>query len=97
MKRTWLITAGALVLASVSSAANSEAGANHDYMQEVHQFCTGLIASGALPNLNYGECVSYNVVSIDGAKAHVCDELLETGVLEDYFDDFSDCVRNIEL
>ena len=100
MRRLGLMMAGVLAFAQMSSVANAEPSANHDYLQLVHEFCTDVIASGELPGLSFGECVSFNVVSEQGFTPHFCDALREGagGTLEDYgFDSYADCVRNLEL
>ena len=65
--------------------------------QELKEYCIGLIESGNFGPLNLGECMSYNeTMGRDGFAAHLCDALLELGLLEDFgFTSYSDCIRNI--
>lgn len=103
MKRISLMMATVLPLASICSAANAQAGspgANREYVQAVQAFCRNIVGSPSFPTLNWGECMSFNVVSEEGFIAHFCDGLREGGLgtLEDFgFADYSDCVRNLEL
>lgn len=67
-------------------------GANADTIN----FCNEVIASGEFPELNFGECMSFNNTSINGFVSHICDEMRETGTLEDNgFSSYSDCIRNL--
>ena len=65
--------------------------------QELREYCYALIDSGNFGPLNLGECMSYNeTMGRAGFAAHLCDALLELGLLEDFgFTSFSDCVRNV--
>ena len=91
-----------LLLAATATAGNAEGnpGANRDYIQAVQAFCSSIVGTGAFETLNFGECMSFNVVSLEGFRTHFCDALREgaLGTLEDYgFDSYSDCVQNLEL
>ena len=101
MKRIWLIAAAALVLAPMTSAAQAQAGspgANRDNIQAVQEFCSSIVGVGQFADLNWGECMSFNVVSEEGIRAHICDGLREGGLgtLEEFgFDSYADCVQNL--
>ena len=66
--------------------------------KEVQSFCRELVASGDLPWLSMGECVSLNN-STDTEKggfvAHRCDNWRDTDELELVgFTSYADCIRN---
>ena len=60
---------------------------------EVLEFCYNLIASGLFPDLNLGECVSFNIVPEKGFEPHFCDFLRETDQLGDMT--YAECVRSL--
>jgi hypothetical protein len=60
---------------------------------ELLEFCYDLIASGDFPDLNLGECMSFNIVPEQGFAAHFCDFLRETDQLGDVT--YAECVRNL--
>lgn len=98
MKLAGIVSAAALVCASTSSPSIAEPSANHDYIQAVQEFCSTIVGVGQFATLSWGECMSFNVVSEQGFRAHFCDALREGGLgtLEDYgFDSYSDCIRNL--
>lgn len=101
MKCIKFLVATALFMAATAAPiapAAADQTSNNGANAELHEFCTGLVASGIFPDLNYGECMSYNRTSLSGLRAHVCDQLRETGELDDYgFSSYSECVRNIEF
>ena len=72
----------ALAQATPSQGANAE----------LLEFCYDLIASGLFPDLNLGECVSFNIVPDKGFGPHFCDYLRETDQLGDM--SYSECVRS---
>jgi hypothetical protein len=103
MKRIGPITAAALLLAPMSSAAGAQQGSpgeNRNYVHQVQDFCTEIVGSDDFPGLNWGECMSFNVVSEDGFRTAFCKALREgqDGGLESWgFEDFDDCVQNLEF
>jgi hypothetical protein len=104
MKYVGLITASALLLASISSAASSKAGspsADQQSLQGVQEFCSTIVGSADFPLLNWGECISFNVVSERGFRIAFCKAVREGAdgmTFEDLgFADFADCVVNLEI
>jgi hypothetical protein len=102
MKRIGLIAGATLLVASVPSAASAEGGspgANRDYIEEVQQLCSEIVGSQEFPLLNWGECMSFNVVSEQGFRTAFCKALregAEGNTLESFgFEDFDDCIRNL--
>lgn len=75
-----------------SSTASAQDGSPPETRQR-QEFCYALIASGLFPDLNLGECMSFNSVSDQGFIAHVCDQLRETGELGDMT--YAQCVRSL--
>ena len=66
--------------------------------REIQEFCRDLVASGDVPWLSMGECVSLNN-STDTEKggfiAHRCDNWRDTDELELVgFSSYADCIRN---
>lgn len=100
MKAVRLLTMAAIgaacLLSPVAPAVAAPSGSNNQGANaELLDFCYGLIASGIFPSLTLGECMSYNLSSDAGFKAHFCDFLRETGAFGDYgYTSYSDCVRN---
>jgi len=102
MKVIRALTVASILLAATAPGANAEGdpGATRDYIQAVQAFCSTIVGTGAFETLNWGECMSFNVVSEDGFITHFCDALREGGLgtLDDYgFDSYNDCVQNLEF
>ena len=96
MKSIRIIAGLALVAASISTAPIAVAKDEGPKGQELKEYCQGLIESGNFGPLNLGECMSYNeTMDRAGFAAHLCDALLELGLLEDFgFTSSSDCIVN---
>lgn len=58
------------------------------------EFCVYLMSLDAFAGMNLGECMSFNSVADPGFAPHGCDALREFGILYDYYDSYSDCVRS---
>ena len=103
MKPLFLLAAASLVLGTMPSTANAQAGspgANREYIQLVQSFCSTIVGSAEYPLLNWGECMSFNVVSAEGFIAKFCGALREgaEGGYEAFgFEDYDDCIRNLEF
>ena len=103
MKPLFLVAAASLVLGTMPSAANAQAGspgANREYIELVQSFCSTIVGSAGFPGLNWGECLSFNVVSAQGFISIFCDSLREGahGGYEAFgFEDYDDCIRNLEF
>ena len=90
-----LITAVLLATSPTEALATSATSSAQPANQQVQNYCYALIASGAYPTLNLGECVSFNVTSEQGFVTKFCDFVRETANYSDYgFTSYSDCVRN---
>jgi len=94
-----LFSAAALIVASLISATPAVAApGNGGGASEIKSFCRDLVASGDVPWLSMGECVSLNI-STDTEKggfvAHRCDNWRDAGELELVgFSSYADCIRN---
>jgi hypothetical protein len=94
-----LLSAMAMITAPLASAAPALAKpGNAGGAKEIQQFCRELVASGDVPWLSMGECVSLNL-STDtekgGFTAHRCDNWRDSGELELVgFSSYSDCIHN---
>ena len=87
------LTAPALARPAAPPPASNNQGAN----AELLQFCADLIDSGTYPALVLGECMSFNITSYQGFKAHLCDYIRSNDLWEDFgVTSYSDCVRNVE-
>ncbi len=99
MKLIDALVAAAIVLsAGVAPTSSAIAGqtTNNGANAGLLQFCQELIASGLYPTASLGECMSFNLTSDSGFKAHFCDLLRETDGYADFgFTSFSDCIRNL--
>ena len=98
-RRMFLLSAVAMTTAPFMSATPAIAKpGNAGGASEIQAFCRDLVASGDVPWLSMGECVSLNI-SADNEKggfvAHRCDNWRDAGELElAGFSSYSDCVRN---
>jgi hypothetical protein len=100
MKRISLLVAAFVTAVSFSGAPVAAPASAQDRPPPVNEFqeaCHDLIATGAFPTMNFGECLSFDVTPFPhGFKAHLCDALLETDQLADLgFTSYSDCIRDI--
>ena len=82
------MTLSAALTPMTPALAQPTQGAN----AEVLELCYSLIESGIFPDLNLGECVSFNIVSDKGFAPHFCDFLRETDQLGDMT--YAECVRS---
>ena len=98
-KQMFLLTAVAMITApAISATAALAAPGKAGGARDIQSFCRDLVASGDVPWLSMGECVSLNI-SADAEKggfiAHRCDNWRDTGELElAGFSSYSDCIRN---
>jgi hypothetical protein len=94
-----IITTAAMIVAPLIGAAQAVAAPGKSAGgSDIQFFCRGLVASGDVPWLSMGECVSLNI-SADAEKggfvAHRCDNWRDADELElAGFTSYSDCVRN---
>jgi hypothetical protein len=65
-------------------------------MPEIQRFCDELFESGDLPWLSVGECVALNISS-DAERhnfwVHRCDNWRDEGILEQFYNTYSECVH----
>ena len=88
-----LLAAPAFAAPAAPPSTSNNQGAN----AELLQFCADLIDSGTYPALVLGECMSFNITSYQGFKAHLCDYIRSNDLWEDFgVTSFSDCIRNVE-
>jgi hypothetical protein len=94
-----LLAVMAIVTAPVGSVTPAHAApGGKGGASVIQEFCRDLVASGEIPWLSMGECVSLNI-STDTEKggfiAHRCDNWRDAGELElTGFHSYSDCIRN---
>ena len=94
-----LLAVMAIVTAPVVSATPAQAApGGAGGASAIQEFCRDLVASGDLPWLSMGECVSLNI-SADAEKggfvAHRCDNWRDTDEVElAGFSSYADCIRN---
>jgi hypothetical protein len=91
--RSFCATAALLSTAFLSTPPAAAGQSPTTGANEVLDFCDALIASGAFPDLNLGECVAFNITPGPGFKALFCDFLRETGQLEDAGLTYAQCIR----
>lgn len=93
MRITNMLAATALLIGAAAAPlapAQAERGQDIAFYQAI---CDGVVAAD--PNANFGECMSFLFSADQGFfGAHLCDYLLELGVLENQGITFSECVRN---
>ncbi|WP_310468242.1 hypothetical protein [Sphingomonas sp.] len=99
MKKPMVYLAAAAVVAAplmatdpAHAAARKDGGAS-----DIQSFCRELVASGDVPGLSMGECVSLNISSDSekgGFVAHRCDNWRDAAELElAGFSSYADCIR----
>ena len=87
------LTAPALAAPAAPPPTSNNQGANAGLLQ----FCADLIESGEFPALVLGECMSFNITSYQGFKAHLCDYIRANDLWDDFgVTSYSDCVRNVD-
>lgn len=103
MKAMRLVMLAALVASSMGSplpaapAAPPPTSNNQGANAELLQFCAELIQSGEFPALVLGECMSFNITSYQGFKAHLCDYIRSNDLWDEFgVTSYSDCVRNVD-
>ena len=91
------LTASSLAAPAVAApAAPPPTSNNQGANAELLEFCAELIESGEFPALVLGECMSFNITSYEGFKAHLCDYIRSNGLWGDFgVTSYSDCVRNV--
>jgi hypothetical protein len=83
--------------ALAAPAAPPPTSKNQGADAELLQFCADLIEGGEFPALVLGECMSFNITSYQGFKAHFCDYIRSNDLWDDFgVTSYSDCIRNVE-
>ena len=90
-----------LVIAPISQAASAVAGplggGVSNNMSETQTFCKELIEEGGTPSMSLGECIALNNSTAREKHnwwVHVCHNWRDEGVLEQFYDSYSECIHD---